>query len=150
MIYLMIIPGIIINYLNYLVLTDNIVTYPKPMAVIIMIMYIIPVIYLIFKGIKKTPSLDGFGGYILALIFGTKIMGKLEPGQIRILHEAKGNPFAEDDFDNYVKVIDIKNGYVKYARYSKHTNEFTYILTNDSRTFMYMYPIATTNLDKFT
>lgn len=147
----MVIPGIIINYL---ILTTNLPAYPKPLAVILMIMCLTPFLNLISKGIiylfKKITPIDGFGGYILALIFGTKIMGKLEPGQIRIFHEAKGNPFAEDDFDNYVKVIDIKNGYVKYARYSKHTNEFTYILTNDSRTFMYTYPLATTNLDKFT
>lgn len=151
----MVIPGIIINYLILTNnLTNNLIAYPKPIAVILMIMCLTPFLKLISKGIiyllKKLNPLDGFTGYILAPILGTRIMGKLEPGQIRIFLEAKGNPYAEDEFDNYVKVIETKNGYVKYARYSNYTNEFTNLMNHDIRTFMYMYPLATTNLDKFT
>lgn len=151
MAYLLCIPGIIINYL---ILTDYLVAYPKPMAVILFLMCSTPFLALIGKGIihlfKKLYPLDGFGGYMLALIFGTRIMGKAEVNQIRIFLDAKGNPYAEDDFSNYAKVLEIKNGYVKYARYSPVTNDFTLTMNSDLRTFLYTYPLAKTNLDKFT
>lgn len=147
----MVIPGIIINYL---ILTDQIQAYPKPMATILLLACAAPFLTLIGKGIiylaKKLYPLDGFGGYMLALIFGTRIMGKLEVNQIRIFFTARGNPFAEDDFSNYAKVLEIKNGYVKYGRYSPTTNDFSLTMNTDVREFMHMYPLAKTNLDKFT
>ena len=78
--------------------------------------------------------MKGFTGFMLSYIFGIKILGTVEIGDIFIFIDESKNPFT--DKINYKKVIDIKDGFVKYASYSEISKEFCYEHSSDIRGFL--------------
>jgi len=78
--------------------------------------------------------MKGFTGFMLSYIFGIKILGTIEIGDIFIFIDESKNPFT--DKINYKKVIDIKDGFVKYASYSEISKAFCYENSMELRTFL--------------